>query len=75
MNRANRVHFEELVQKLHECRDCLLAVRFEAYISLPSNCKLQRDIETCLHGINETLRCCLAEELESIAWPRLIQEV
>lgn len=72
---ASQVRFEELVQKLHECRDCLLAVRFEAYVCLPSNNRLQRDIEACLTGINETLRCCLVEELESVAWPRKIHEV
>ncbi len=63
--------FEGLLQRLYQCRDELLAIRLSAYVTLPGNVRVQKDVEACLNSIDNTLRKCFVDELESAEWPQI----
>lgn len=69
------VRLEDLVERLHEARDCLLTCLFSARMGMLLTPRHATDLEVCLSDINSCLSKVLAEQLESVAWPKNIPEV
>lgn len=67
--------FEELVERLHECRDTLASVHDVLRLAWPSNVLLLRELAETREALEETLKGIIAEELESAHWPPKTHEV